>query len=112
MSGPPLGRPPAQISQAQKKQALEDERVRNSIEGKFGQAKRRFSLNRVMTKLPSTSETAIAITFLVMNLSRLLRQALGLFWCLFQKLRHFRLFPPFLIKKNYLYSDCLKQNLS
>ena len=66
MSGPPLGRPPATISQAQKKQALEDERVRNSIEGKFGEAKRRFSLNRVMTKLPSTSETAIGIAFLVM----------------------------------------------
>jgi len=41
----------------------------NAIEGKFGQAKRRFSLNRVMAKLPSTSETAIAITFLVMTIS-------------------------------------------
>jgi hypothetical protein len=65
MSGLPLGRPPANISKEDKKQALEDERIRNSIEGKFGQAKRRFSLNRVMAKLPSTSETAIAITFLV-----------------------------------------------
>jgi hypothetical protein len=44
------------------------------IEGKFGQAKRRFSLNRVMTKLANTSETAIAITFLVMNLEALLKQ--------------------------------------
>jgi len=55
--GPPLGRPPANISKEDKKQALEDERIRNAIEGKFGQAKRRFSLNRVMAKLPSTSES-------------------------------------------------------
>jgi hypothetical protein len=63
ISGPPLGRPPANISQEKKKQALEDERVRNAIEGKFGVSKRRFSLNRVMAKLPNTSQTAIAITF-------------------------------------------------
>ncbi|WP_231516864.1 transposase, partial [Planktothrix paucivesiculata] len=49
----------------------------NSIEGKFGQGKRRFSLNRIMNKLAHTSETAIAITFLVMNLSVILRQILG-----------------------------------
>ncbi|ELS34348.1 MULTISPECIES: transposase, partial [Pseudanabaena] len=52
----------------------EDAKVRNRIEGKFGQAKRRFSLNRVMTKLANTSETAIAITFLVMNLEALLKR--------------------------------------
>ena len=36
MSGPPLGRPPANVSKETKKQALEDERIRNAIEGKFG----------------------------------------------------------------------------
>ena len=36
MSGPPLGRPPANVSKKTKKQAWEDERIRNSIEGKFG----------------------------------------------------------------------------
>jgi hypothetical protein len=34
--GPPLGRPPANVSKSKKKQALEDERIRNAIEGKFG----------------------------------------------------------------------------
>jgi hypothetical protein len=42
----------------------------------------RFSLNRVMAKLPSTSETAIAITFLVINLSTLLRQVFWAFLCM------------------------------
>ncbi len=36
-----------------------------------------------MAKLDETSVTAIAMTFLVMNLSRLLRQILSVFFCLF-----------------------------
>ncbi len=36
---------------------------------KFGQGKRRFSLAGIMAKLDNTSQTAIAITFLVVNLS-------------------------------------------
>jgi IS5 family transposase len=34
-----------------------------------------------MTKLDNTSETAIAITFLVMNLSTWLRRVFGVFLC-------------------------------
>ena len=79
ISGPPLGRPPAFVSDEKKKQAQQDETVRNAIEGKFGVSKRRFNLNRVMSKLPHTSQTAIAITFLVMNLSTLLRQVFAFF---------------------------------
>ena len=79
LSGTPLGRKPKNVSKEAKKQAQEDERFRNTIEGKFGQAKRRFSLNLVMTKLTTTSETSIAITFLVVNLSKLLRQFCSLF---------------------------------
>lgn len=83
ISGVPLGRPPKNISQETKKQARDDERIRNSIEGKFGQGKRRYSLGRIMAKLPETSETSIAITFLVINLSTLLRQVNCLFLSLF-----------------------------
>jgi len=80
ISGPPLGRPPAVVSKSKKRQAKEDEKIRQAIEGKFGQAKRRFSLNRVMAKLNNTSETVIAITFLVINLSTWLRRV---FLCVF-----------------------------
>lgn len=75
LSGPHLGRPPKQteenraICEAQTRQARQDERDRNIVEGKFGQAKRRFSLGRVMTKLAETSACAIAVTLLVVNLS-------------------------------------------
>lgn len=76
LSGPKLGRPPkiteanAQRLKAEKKLSRQDEIDRNAVEGKFGQGKRRYGLNRVMTKLAGTSETAIMITFLVMNLKR------------------------------------------
>ncbi|MEG4595417.1 IS5 family transposase [Microcoleus sp. F8_C2] len=82
ISGPPLGRPPANVSKEKKKQAKEDERIRQAIEGKFGQGKRRFGLNLVMTKLDNTSGTTIAITFLVMNLSTWWRRVFCVFLCL------------------------------
>jgi len=94
ITAPPLGRPVADDLAAIRKQTLADAKVRNQIEGKFGQAKRRFSLDRVMTKLANTSETAIAITFLVMNLEALLRQLtfFSFSWAIFCRQRLFLLF--------------------
>lgn len=79
LSGLPLGRPALDFAQEVRQQAQIDARVRNQIEGKFGQGKRRFSLGRVMAKLATTSATSIAMTFLVMNLEALLRQLLFVF---------------------------------
>jgi hypothetical protein len=79
LSGPPLGRPPKVTEEnrthhdAQRQVARQDEIDRIAIEGKFGQGKRHLGLGRVMAKLASTSECAIAMTFLVMNLKKLLR---------------------------------------
>jgi len=78
-SGPRLGRPPKQTQEnrdkikALKLQARQDEIDRIPIEGKFGQGKRRYGLGRIMTKLDYTSETAIVMSFLVMNLERWLK---------------------------------------
>lgn len=74
LSGPPLGRPPQHVSAADKKQARADEAIRNRVEGKFGQGKRRFGLGRVMARLASTSAAQISLTFLVMNLEEALRR--------------------------------------
>jgi len=75
LSGPPLGRPPAQVENRQevRGQTRQDELDRIPIEGKFGQGKRRFSLGRIMCKLALTSETAITVAFLVMNLEKWLK---------------------------------------
>ena len=100
ISGPPLGRPPKNVSKETKKQAQDDERFRNAIEGKFGQGKRRYGLNCIMTKLSETSETSIAITFLVINLSTLLRQVNCLFLSLFLNLYQLGLIFDFTIIKS------------
>ena len=75
LSGPPLGKP-AQSPERQahlKRQAQDDEAIRVAIKGKFGQAKRRFGLARVMATRPETAQPSIAITVLVLNLVRALR---------------------------------------
>lgn len=90
LSGPRLGRPPkttpenAMRLQAEALQARQDELDRIPIEGKFGQGKRRFGIGRLLTKLASTSETAIVLCFLVMNLEKWLA---AIFLCLFFKER-------------------------
>jgi len=82
LSGPRLGRPPKVTPEnidylkSQAVQARQDERDRIPIEGKFGQGKRTYGIGRLMTKLPKTSETAIAMCFLVMNLKRWLEAIL------------------------------------
>jgi len=73
LSGSPLGRPVLNEQAQMCQQVRDDAKVRNHIEGKFGQGKRRFSLAQIMAKLSQTAESMIAICFLVMNLERLLR---------------------------------------
>jgi IS5 family transposase len=76
ISGPPLGRRPKDVSAETKQQARADEAIRNTIEGKFGQAKRRFGLSRVMAKLEATSAAQMSLSFLVLNLEAALRRLL------------------------------------
>ena len=75
LSGPLLGRPLVdEIDRAkQKRQQSLDERIRIEIEGRFGTAKRRYGLGKIMAKLRETSETTIALIFFVMNLDKILR---------------------------------------
>ena len=49
---------------------------RNPIEGKFGQAKRAYGLDRVKARLANTSESWIASIILVLNLVHLAEVAL------------------------------------
>ena len=78
LSGPPLGRPKKVMSEnaeqlkQEKQQHRQDEIDRIAVEGKFGQGKRRFSLARIMAKLAGTSEAVIMISFMVMNLEKIL----------------------------------------
>jgi len=86
LSGPKLGRPPKETEEnkaelrEQRKQDRQDEVDRIEIEGKFGIAKRRYGLGRIMAKLKGTSETMIGLTMLVMNLDKILRDLFVLIW--------------------------------
>ena len=86
LSGPPLGRPKkvtaenAEQLKQQKQLHRQDELDRIAIEGKFGQGKRRFGLARVMAKLAGTSEVVVMVSFIVMNLEKILSGVLFLFF--------------------------------
>jgi hypothetical protein len=79
LSGPPLGKPTDQVEQLKEQRKLQrqDELDRIAVEGKFGQGKRRFSLSRIMTKLAQTSEVSIMVSFIVMNLEKILTGVLS-----------------------------------
>lgn len=75
LSGPRLGRPPASstLQKAEKRLERLDAKQRNAVEGKFGEGKRKYSLDRVVARLKETAECMIAMQFLVMNLEHKLR---------------------------------------
>lgn len=79
LSGPKLGRPSKIEDKEQKRLEQQDAKKRNAVEGKFGEGKRRYGLDRIMAKLQNTSETVIALQFLVMNLERKFRILLSIF---------------------------------
>ncbi|GER74844.1 hypothetical protein BpPP18_29110 [Weizmannia acidilactici] len=53
--------------------ANQDASERNAVEGKFGEGKRKYGLDLIRARLQETSETVIALQFLIMNLGRKLR---------------------------------------
>jgi IS5 family transposase len=91
LSGPPLGRPRKETDanakelKAAAKQQKQDARDRNGVEGKFGNSKRKGTLNRVMAKLQETSVSVINIGLIVLNLDKRLA---WLFYILLKMLRH------------------------
>ena len=70
--GKPLGRPTKEVlTPYQKCKKRKEEAERNHIEGKFGQGKNGYELNKIRARLQNTAESWIAAIFLVMNLVRL-----------------------------------------
>lgn len=78
MSGPPLGRPPKDVTvtAVQKRQEYLDSCDRNTIEGVFGTTKTAYGLDPVKARLEDTSKTVIALAILVFNLKKLLASSL------------------------------------
>lgn len=74
MTAEPKG-PKPELSKYQKKKKRDEYAERNHIEGRIGNAKQALSLNEIKAKLRSTSETWIAATLFVLNLTAFANQA-------------------------------------
>jgi transposase, IS5 family len=71
-TGRPLGRPTKEnLSKYQQRKLKKERGERNHIEGKFGQGKTKYGLNRIMAKLATTSQSWIAAIFFVLNIVKL-----------------------------------------
>ncbi len=100
LSGKPLGRPRKQTRE-EKRQQRQDETDRIAIEGKFGNVKRKGTLQRVMAKLADTSRTVIGIGVMVLNLDHWLR----LLRALIQLLLSWAMPPSAQAKKEYAHES-------
>ena len=69
LTASPKGKPVPQ-SAYQKAKSKKEYAERNAVEGRIGNAKQAYSLNEIKAKLKSTSQTWIAATLFVLNLSR------------------------------------------
>ena len=82
MNGPKLGRRTKDEAVYREEKRIEwlESGERGEIEREFGVGKRRYSLGCIMTKLKHTSEVAVGVVVLTMNLWRKLRLLFILFW--------------------------------
>ncbi|MFD0898313.1 MULTISPECIES: IS5 family transposase [Loigolactobacillus] len=71
LSGPALGRPKKNETR-DKRISYQDNADRIAVERDFSLMKRRFSLNLIMTKLPTTTLTSVGISVIALNLSKLM----------------------------------------
>ena len=65
--------------QRRSSRSIDDQRRRNAVEGKIGEAKRRYGLGLIREKLSVTRGSTIAMNVLVMNLQKLLELLFVLF---------------------------------
>ena len=101
ISGPRLGRPRAE-SKEEKRMARQDARSRNPVEGKFGEAKRRYSWGLNKGKLRETGEANIYLTAITMNIARFLRGYFFIFFRLLGKGEKTAYFGPFFLLNPFL----------
>ena len=65
-----------------------DSADRNAVEGKFGEGKHKYGLDRIMARIKESCETVISLAFLSMNINRRLRE-LARFLFFRRCLKHF-----------------------
>jgi hypothetical protein len=117
----PLGRPVAKEKQTpySKNKKRKETAERNQIEGKFGQGKNGYNLNKIRARLQKTSESWVACIFFIMNLVKYagdfsLSQLLAFYVLIKQILsaKSFNSFESIMIPRNLIcQSDQIKISL-
>lgn len=76
IGGVPLG-PKLRRSKYEKEKARKRNNQRSEIEGKFGEAKERYGMDQLYTRLPQTTKAEVSLIFLAMNLIRMVKVSLS-----------------------------------
>jgi transposase, IS5 family len=81
-TGSPLGRKPQKevLKRYQKQKLKKEKNQRNQIEGKFGQGKAGYNLNKIMARLADTHESWVASIIFVMNILKAMKDIFVLFF--------------------------------
>jgi hypothetical protein len=95
--GKQLGRPP-KISSSEKRTLQKEMGGRNEIEGKFGQGKNAYGLQKIKARMKETSESWIMSIYFILNLVKLSARA---FLCLLKAMLPRYTEPSFLRLNNY-----------
>jgi hypothetical protein len=95
--GKQLGRPP-KISSSEKRTLREEMGGRNEIEGKFGQGKNAYGLQKIKARMKETSESWIMSIYFILNLVKLSERA---FLCLLKAMLQHDMEPLFLTCRSY-----------
>lgn len=96
LSGKSLGRKSQEKQEEERKRIKEEQKLRVKIEGKFGQGKNGYELNRIRMRKPSTSESMVYMIFFVMNLVRYAKEVL--FWPFLQVNKSHNFLPKVLFR--------------
>ncbi len=95
--GKQLGRPP-KISNAEKRKLQKEMAGRNEIEGKFGQGKNGYGLQKIKARMKATSESWIMSIYFIMNLVKLSER---IFLCLVKTMLQQLMEDVFLMPRSY-----------
>lgn len=84
MGGVPIGRKPKQTKYEKGKDRKQNNK-RSEVEGKFGETKERYGMDKLYTRLPATTLAEVSLIFLAVNLVKLVRETA---FCLFYTIQN------------------------
>lgn len=102
-TGRPLGRKPKKdpLTRYQKAKQKQEKNERNQIEGKFGQGKAGYGMNKIKARLDDTHESWVASIVFIMNILKAMKD---IFCQIFKELFRFLFLPDNQQKQNCFFN--------